>query len=231
MMCGRLVFTILLILSSLMGCAVSRIEEPKFELIDQSGDFEIRKYASTIVAETLVEGDFYGAPNEGFRRLAGYIFGKNTAKNKIAMTAPVGMSDSSAASSEKIAMTAPVGMKEASPEKIAMTAPVSQAQVSNGEKDKQWMITFTMPSSYSLETLPTPNDPRVKLKQVPGYRAAVLKFTGFNSDEKVKKNITRLEDFIKSRNLKAAGTPIYARYNPPWTPWFLRRHELIIPLE
>jgi hypothetical protein len=68
------------------------------------------------------------------------------------------------------------------------------------------------------------------LKQVPGYKAAVLKFSGFNSDVTVKKNTERLQAFMRDRNLKPASPAVYARYNPPWTPWFLRRHELIIPI-
>ena len=193
------------------GCAMGRIEEPKFELIDKSGDFEIRRYGSTIVAETTVDGSFYDAPSEGFRRLAGYIFGKNKSKGKIAMTAPVSMAESAS-------------------EKIAMTAPVSQAQAANTGTSNQWLITFTMPSSYTMETLPTPEDSRVRLKQAPGYKAAVLKFSGFNSDETVNKNTEQLLEFMKERRLEPAGSPMYARYNPPWTPWFLRRHELIIPV-
>lgn len=190
---------------------MSRIEEPKFELISESEDFQVRQYGPTIVAETIVEGDFYEAPNEGFRRLAGYIFGKNKSKGKIAMTAPVSMVANSS-------------------EKIAMTAPVSQVPVSVNGNPNQWLITFTMPSSYTMQTLPEPDDARVMLRQLPGYKAAVVRFSGFNSDESVRKNTQRLESFIKSQNLKAAGRPIYARYNPPWTPWFLRRHELIIPI-
>ncbi len=201
----------LVIVFSLMGCAVGRIEEPKFDLIERSGDFEIRQYAPTIVAETTVDGDFYDAPNEGFRRLAGYIFGKNKSKDKIAMTAPVSMTDSAS-------------------QKIAMTAPVSQVSSPTESGANQWLITFTMPGSYTMESLPTPEDSRVRLKQVSGYKAAVLKFSGFNSDDKVKKNTERLQVLMRERNLKPASAPMYARYNPPWTPWFMRRHELIIPI-
>lgn len=194
------------------GCAMSRIEEPKFELLHESGDIQIRKYQPTIVAETVVSGSFYDAPNEGFRRLAGYIFGKNKSKNKIAMTAPV--STKEAASSEK----------------IAMTAPVSQLPADEAKTPDQWLITFTMPSSYTLQSLPEPLDARVTLREVPGYEAAVLRFSGFNNDETVRKNTELLMTFISQRGLRPLGPSVYARYNPPWTPWFMRRHEIIIPV-
>ncbi len=70
---------------------VNAIEQPEFELIEEVGELEIRKYQPQILARTLVTGSFSESGNQGFRRLAGYIFGGNVQDQKIAMTAPVGL--------------------------------------------------------------------------------------------------------------------------------------------
>ena len=192
---------------SLGGCVTGTIEEPKYKIIEAEGDFEIREYAPRIVAETLVSEAFDRAPNVGFRRLADYILGNNESKQSIAMTSPVAQEPQS----EKIAMTAPVGQERA--------------------KDNLWVITFTMPSSYTMETLPKPKNPEVKLKQLPPAKFAVIKFSGFNRAKTVEEKTNELNAWLKARSTKAKGQAIYARYNPPWTPWFLRRNELLIEIE
>lgn len=83
------------------------VEEASYEVLESDGDFELRRYAPQIVAETLVEGDFKDVGNEGFRRLSGYIFGKNRKQQSVSMTAPV----SQEPVSQKIAMTAPVNQE------------------------------------------------------------------------------------------------------------------------
>jgi hypothetical protein len=118
-----------------------KIEEPAYSVKMAEADFEIREYTPRIVAETTVSGEFNEAPSIGFRRLADYIFGNNTKKSEIAMTAPVS--------------------QERQSEKIAMTAPVSQEKI----KDNSWLITFTMPSVYTMESLPKPNSELVTIKQ------------------------------------------------------------------
>ena len=129
------------------------IEEPSYSVMATEGNFELRKYSSYIVAETYVEGDFGAIGSEGFRRLADYIGGKNKKK-------------------ESISMTAPVSQKPAS-EKIAMTAPVSQAR-----KNGRWRIAFMMPSAYTMETLPTPDDNRIVLREEKEKTVAVIRYSG-----------------------------------------------------
>jgi hypothetical protein len=158
------------------------------------------------VAETFVEGDFDAAGNKGFQRLAGYIFGKNRTAQKISMTAPVSL--------------------EASSEKIAMTAPVNQES-----KDGMWRITFLMPSKYTLETLPEPLNSNVVLQEVPGSLMAAVKYSGTWSQRRYEKKKAHLETLIRERGLQPAGKPIFARYDPPFKPWFLRRNEVLIPVE
>ncbi len=111
------------------------IEEPKFTLTEKDGDFELRDYAPSVVAEVTVTGDQHSAGKKGFRLLAGYIFGGNTRAQKLAMTAPVTNLPAS--------------------EKIAMTAPVTEVAAPDGE----WLVRFTMPSAYSLTDLPVPDNP------------------------------------------------------------------------
>ena len=181
-------------------------EQMKYTVIEKEGDFELRQYEPHIVAETFVEGNFENVGDEGFRRLAGYIFGKNRTKDKISMTAPV--------------------TQEARSEKIAMTAPVNQ-QSRNG----RWRITFLMPSKYTLETLPEPLDSRVILREVPGTLMAALTYSGTWSRERYEEKKVSLKALIQRKGLQVVGEPIFARYDPPFKPWFLRRNEVLIPVE
>lgn len=181
------------------------IEEPKFALALKHGAFEIRDYAASIVAEVTVTGDQKEASRKGFRLLAGYIFGGNATRQRIAMTAPV--------------------TKQATSEKIAMTAPVTLISgVGN------WLVRFTMPARYALADLPVPNDKAVTIKSVPAARFAVLRFSGLAGAAKVAAETERLMEFITARDLISVGPSSIARYNPPWTPWFLRRNEVMLPV-
>ncbi len=182
------------------------VEEPAFQSVLQDKPFEIRDYPALVVAEVTVTGDQKDAGNKGFRELAAYIFGGNTRKQSIAARPAAEVSESS--------------------EKIAMTAPVTQTQESN-----QWVVRFTMPSSYSIDTLPEPIDPRVHLRVVPATRVAVIRFSGLANPEDVETRTAELNKWIDQRHLRAAGAASLAQYNPPWTLWFLRRNEVMIPLE
>jgi hypothetical protein len=187
--------------------AVMATEEPKYNLIQQSGDVELREYAPKIIAETVVSGDLDDASSKGFKRIADYIFGNNTA--------PTG-------GKEKIAMTAPVTM-EAQSEKIGMTTPVTMQKT-----EGMWRMHFVMPSQYTMETLPKPNNPAVTLRQLPSQRYAVIRFSWFAGEEKVVKKTSELLTWMKHNNITPKGSPELARYNPPWTPPFLRRNEVMI---
>jgi hypothetical protein len=174
--------------------------------LEKEDGFEIRKYDPQIVAETFVEGDLENAGNEGFRRLYAYISGENTEKQSIAMTAPVS--------------------QETGSKKIAMTAPVKQEM-----KNNRWRITFLMPAEYTLETLPEPNDTRVRLTEESGDLMVAVRYSGTWSEEGYEENRALLEAFIQKRGLTKTGEPVWARYDPPFMPWFLRRNEVLIPIE
>jgi hypothetical protein len=122
-------------------------------------------------------------------------------------------------------MAAPVTQEPAGV-KIPMTAPVGQERV--GEK---WRITFLMPLQYTMETLPTPLDPNIGLKIIPGRLMATIRYSGTWSKKNFEENETHLRVWIAQRGLKPAGEPVWARYNPPFTPWFMRRNEILIPVE
>jgi len=199
-------FALLCVSSLLVVKSAMAIEKAKYTVLEKEDGFEIRKYDPQIVAETFVEGDLEKAGNEGFRRLYAYISGENTKKQSISMTAPVS--------------------QETGSKKITMTAPVKQEK-----KDNRWRITFLMPAEYTLETLPEPNDTRVRLTEESGRLMVAVKYSGTWSEEGYEENRALLEEYIQKRGLTKTGEPIWARYDPPFMPWFLRRNEVLIPIE
>lgn len=169
-------------------------------------DIEIRRYGTTLVAETVVETADYGdAGDEGFRRLAGYIFGGNRSRSKIAMTAPVAM--------------------EADSERIAMTAPVDASAVTDG-----WRMAFYMPVGYTLDTLPVPTDARVQLRELPGRRVAALRFSGRGTAAQFEQRTALLLQTLADAGWSTRGQPWTARYNAPWVLPPLRRNEAMVEL-
>jgi len=183
----------------------SAIEEPKYTVVREYDGFEVREYAPYLVAEVVVPGPAEEAGNQGFRILAGYIFGKNRGERKISMTAPV--------------------TQAPAPARIEMTAPVTQAAADGG-----YVVQFKMPGAYTLETLPEPLDPQVKLREVPGGRYAVIRYSGTWSERNYKEHLEALERGLEAAGLRATGSPVYARYNAPFVPWFMRRNEIWLPL-
>ena len=150
---------------TLFGRPAMAVEEPAYKTVLSNGAFEIRDYPSLIVAEVTVTGAQKEAARAGFRLLAGYIFGGNKPRQNIEMTAPVEQQ--------------PAG------EKIAMTAPVTQVKDAGS-----WIVRFTMPSAYTMETLPEPNDPNVHLRRLPATRYAVIRFSGLASQGDVEAKST-----------------------------------------
>ncbi len=206
---GRQTLKLLAVLSGvgIAACSVVGIretEEPAFTVIGHTGPAELRQYGPRVAAETTVAADEIGARSAGFRRLAGYIFGGNTSKAKIAMTAPVAQSS----------------------ETIAMTAPVATAKAPGGA----WTIRFFMPVGSTLDTLPTPNDSAVKLVPVPGETVAALRFTGSTSPESVREQQDALLKALSGSGWTPTGTVIAWFYDPPWTLPFLRRNEAVVTI-
>jgi hypothetical protein len=187
---------------SLVG--IQNEEGPKYKVIKNEGNFEIREYSSYIVAKTTIKGDYKNSSGKAFRILAGYIFGKNKTKQKIAMTSPVEVQESST----KIAMTSPVLMDE---------------------KSGTFTMSFSMPSKYKLEDLPKPLDGSISFETVPKKIVAASRFSWFSGEEKRNKKVKELKAWIaKYPNYKPQETYTYAGYNPPWTIPFFRRNEVMV---
>lgn len=197
----------ILLLSMFLAGVVMAIEESRYSVLEKSGDFELRAYEPTIVAETVVSGDMKGASGKGFRLIADYIFGNNTSVD---------------GGSSKISMTAPVAIEPMS-EKISMTAPVSMGQI-----DGNWRVQFVMPVEYTMATLPKPNNRAVTLREIPATHYAVITFSGFAGESRVAEKTAQLVGWLNSKGLSAGGAPWLARYNPPWTLPFLRRNEVML---
>ena len=186
----------------LISSLAMAIEEPKFNLIEKEGPFEIRLYAPKMIAEVVVTGNLQESSNKGFRSIADYIFGNNTAAS---------------GTQEKISMTAPVVMKAET---------TSTKETNNG-----WRMYFVMPSQYTYSTIPRPNNPNVSLREIGQKKVAVLRFSGLVNEEKIAKKTRELMQWIASKNLRPLSDPELARYNPPWTLPFLRRNEILIEIE
>ncbi len=178
-------------------------EEPDFTVERVVDGVEIRRYGPRVAAETAIDADEESARNQGFRLLARYIFGGNSGSAKIAMTAPVAQQPS---------------------EKIAMTAPVATQRNASGE----WVIRFFMPSKYTLETLPTPNDDRVRLVVVPPETVAVLRFNGSIGPDAVSERTGQLMKALNRNDIEAIGEPLAWFYDPPWTLPCRRRNEVLV---
>ena len=170
-------------------------EEPKFSLLEKDQSFELRLYEPKIIAEVEVDGDMSAASRKGFRQIADFIFGNNTAQS---------------GKSEKISMTAPVGVQQS---------------------EKNWRVSFVMPSQYTLETLPKPNNPQILIKQLPAKQFALIRFSGLVDEEKMQAKSAELNQWITMKKLNPVGIPELARYNPPWTLPFLRRNELMVEVK
>jgi hypothetical protein len=182
----------------------SGTEEPQYSSRPLTASVQIRQYSSRVAAETTVLADDDQARSEGFRRLAGYIFGKNQRQAKISMTAPVAQQSDT----------------------IAMTAPVSQLSSPTGGS----IIRFYMPAKWTLASLPTPGDESIRLTEVPAETLAVLRFSGDRSAAAVAKRTDELLNTLRDSNIKTSGDPQAWFYDPPWTLSCARRNEIAVPI-
>ena len=180
------------------------IEEPKYSIIRQADQYEIRKYEPYLIAETDMQ-----TANKTFPVLAKYIFGENAAKESIKMTAPVIMD------------------KEVRSEKIGMTSPV----IIKGVDSQKQTMSFVMPSKYQLDTLPKPIDNRIRIKQVQTRTIAVLQYSWTQSDKRFAEKAEKLKALLKADNIKLTSEPYFAGYNPPLTFPLLYRNEVWIDVE
>jgi len=198
------IIALILIVGVLAGPVMSDVEKPDYKVIQSEQNIEIRQYEPMIIAEVEVDGKREDAIGDGFRLLADYIFGNNMVQQDITMTAPVQQQES---------------------QKIAMTAPVQQQSTG-----KSWRMSFVMPSKYSMDSLPVPNNNRVRLKEILTTKFVVVDFSGTNSNENIAEHEKQLLNYIEANKLKITGSPKYAFYNAPWTLPFMRRNEVMIEI-
>jgi hypothetical protein len=185
------------------GPVMSRVEQPEYKVESSDGPIEVRSYGPMIAAEASVKGERRAAIREGFRLIAAYIFGNNAPREKIAMTAPV----------------------QQQKQTIAMTAPVT------GQfEDGVWVVRFIMPKSWTMESLPVPSDPRVRLEAIPAHRFLAITFPGFAGDSAIRERTEELKRYALGHNLQVTVEPVLAFYNPPWTLPFFRRNEVMFQL-
>lgn len=204
---------ILLAIAALLpGCSVFGIRDtpqPDYQTVKsvKANDIEIRQYEPMLIAKTPVNGMDKGT-NTAFRRLANYIFGQNTTKTEIGMTAPVVRAK----------------QDDRGGEKIGMTAPVYRQQNTNG----QWEMSFVMPSRYTMETIPKPVDPKITLEKIPARTVAVLRFSGFLNKANVDEKTRVLKKWVERSPYRAVSSYRNAGYDPPLTIPFLRRNEILV---
>lgn len=186
------------------GAALA-VEEPEYEVVETYPGFELRRYSAYQVAETHVEGEFDEVGNMGFRILADFIFGNNRA-------------------GKSISMTAPVTQRSATGEKISMTAPVTQRPLDSD----RYVIAFVMPREYTPETLPQPVDRRIEIRTVPARLVAARRYSGRWVESRYREHESALLRDLAQAGFEAVGAPSYARYNSPFSLWFLRRNEVLV---
>lgn len=202
-------FFVLMATVFLQSCSVfgiRTVEMLDYQILEQEGSFDIRQYEEYWAARTETEGDYRLSTTKGFRLLFNYISGNNKKQEKIAMTGPV--------------------IQQEKGEKIAMTGPVIQQK-----KGKDWTMEFVLPSKYNTEKPPEPLAPEVKLIKIPGYRAAVISYSGNLREKKYNAKAKKLMDIVRAKGLQPIGKPFSAGYDPPWTIPFLKHNEVLVIIE
>ncbi|GAA3404558.1 SOUL family heme-binding protein [Pseudarthrobacter polychromogenes] len=183
-------------------------EQQPYELVKRYPHFELRRYPAYAVAEVQVNATFDRAGNAAFRHLFNYISGSNTARQKLAMTAPV--------------IQAP-----GASQKLAMTAPVLQSGPLQGGAATDFSVAFVLPAGVTAETAPVPQNPDVKIRPVPGSLTAVVRFSGSGSEAAFARHNEGLQAALNLVGLAPVGPPRFARFDPPFKPWFLRHNEVL----
>ncbi len=180
------------------------VEEPSYDVVASDDVAELRRYVPFLVAETEVGGEFVDAGNAAFRVLFDYISGANDGRTTIAMTAPV----------------------------VQQPAFDPATSVSVAEPGGEgWRVGFVVPSDFDRSTVPEPVDPRVSIRQVPQRWMVAVRFTGRWTTPRFEEHQRVAEGWAADHGYEVAGPAVWARYNPPFTPWFMRRNEVLLPVQ
>jgi hypothetical protein len=191
----------------LAGCSVfgirSGYEQLSYTVIDTIGDAEIRQYPTRVVAEVVDAKD----DDEAFMLLFRYISGQNDSNEKVPMTTPVQV--------------------EKEPVKIAMTVPVETSKSDTNSVSMR----FFLPSTFTVESAPKPNDSRIKVRSVPEETFAVVTYSGSNSEERFLSESDQLVSALAVTKWKPVSAASFLGYDPPFAIPFLRRNEAIVRVE
>ena len=188
--------------AALSPVGASSTEIPDYSVESRFGPIEVRSYPSMLLAEVTVSGSRQQASSRAFNKLGGFIFGNNTTRAKIDMTAPVAQRPAS--------------------QKIDMTAPVVQAATS----DNRWVVNFMMPSEFTMDTLPVPNDSTIRIFESEPYRSVSIRFPGYANQDSLDWHKSQLLEYVKDEKIEIAGEAEYAFYDAPYVPGQYRRNEI-----
>jgi len=209
MLTTSIILITLFVLWIISGYVPTRnIETPAYSVMETKGDYEIRQYASYVVAETHQKGSQKESLSGGFRELFQYISGNNTARSKVAMTAPVLQS------------------AESGGQKIPMSAPV----IKQGDGGSR-LIAFVMPAGSTPEDLPRPKSTVIRLRAVPPRNMAACTFSGYATGDTIRAHTEKLLAALQRDGIQEKSAPQIALYNPPWTPPFMRRNEIMVEID
>ena len=200
-----LLATALMLTTPERAMAAEDIEEPAYTVVAERDFYEVRDYQPFIIAEVEVEGDYRSAMNRGFRMLADYIFGNNSERMEMAMTAPVFQNE-------------------------AADAPAADSANAAPEYDQRHAVSFVMPAKFDMDSLPAPTTDRVTLREVPGGQFAVHRFSGWAREGHAEKMRRQLVEAVEADGHTTQGPVLLGQYNPPWTLPFLRRNEVLVRL-
>lgn len=118
-----------------------------------------------------------------------------------------------------------IGGRNRQQRNLAMTAPVLQ----RAEADRH-VVSFVMPAEETAASVPAPSDPAVAVREVPAETAAVVRYTGRWTESGYRDRLARLRADVDAAGLSVSGPARWARFDPPWTPWFLRHNEIVLPV-
>lgn len=177
-------------------------EQQPYAIERTVGDVEVRRYPRHVVAQTTVTASFDEAGSAAFRRLVSYIGGQNRSQANIAMTAPV--------------------TQQGDSQKVAMTAPVTQS----GSGD-HYVVAFVLPADLTIDTAPEPTNPEVELRDISERLAAAVTFSGRGTEQAFDDHREELLTALSQAGLEPVGELRYARFDPPYKPWFLRHNEVV----
>lgn len=198
-----------MLVTHILGSAINAFgirtgESPKYDVIHEDGELEIRRYPASLRAKTFAAGNYAASSDAGFKRLASFISGHNS--GNVRLYPP----DSAAQSNLR-------------GEPIAMTTPVLQAPVEGG-----WTMAFILPRKYSFSTAPKPLDAEIELEQVPPQTMAILRYSGSVDEDRIQRKFRELRGWVQSIGWRSISEPLAAQYDPPFTIPFLKRNEVLV---